>query len=161
MLEEGRIVQNQVTYKSIESSLVDVLGKGKSKKPSETESSMQTVDVQKPAEPQTRLPMIQDTKDSGRQTGDIECYKIYIQSIGLLIISVCFSISAITSALEAMPSTYSSAEADYPGYLANKMKPRCYAKVLDRKRRRSYFHRLSWGLYWFCLQCRVIWITRH
>jgi hypothetical protein len=121
MLEEGRIAQNQVTYKLIESSLVDVLGKGKSKK-SETESSIQTVDVQTPAEPQSGLPMIQGTKDSGRQTGDIECYKIYIQSIGLMIISVCFSISAITSALEAMPSTYSSAEADCHGYLANKMK---------------------------------------
>lgn len=103
MLEEGRIAQNQVTYKLIESSLVDVLGKGKSKK-SETESSIQTVDVQTPAEPQSGLPMIQGTKDSGRQTGDIECYKIYIQSIGLMIISVCFSISAITSALEAMPN---------------------------------------------------------
>ncbi|CAH0003934.1 unnamed protein product [Clonostachys byssicola] len=120
MLEVGRIVQNQVTYKSIELSLVDVLGKGKSKKSSETESSVQTVDVQKPAEPETGLPILQDTKDSGRQTGDIECYKIYIQSIGWLIISVCFFISAMTSALEAMPNVMLKFWTENGGDLASK-----------------------------------------
>ncbi|VUC26951.1 unnamed protein product [Clonostachys rosea] len=104
MLDDGRIVQNQVPYKSIQSSLIDVLGKGKSTKTSESDSNAMTVDAQKPAESETGLSTMQNAKDSGRQTGDFECYKIYVQSIGLLITSVCFSISAMTSALEAMPN---------------------------------------------------------
>ena len=88
MLDDGRIVHNQVSYSALDSSELGVLG---SQSSSNTESESEQTDDEKPgaSQPATVEPEslgAEAEADLSRQTGDIECYKIYLSAFGPLLL---------------------------------------------------------------------------
>lgn len=88
MLETGRIIRNQVAYDSFEPADWGVLNDDSSDT-SETVSNKDDKNTQSTvSSPETgrisdRSPPQRERNDyKGRQTGDIDCYKIYLRSMG-------------------------------------------------------------------------------
>lgn len=52
-------------------------------------------------------PLAKSEIDLARQTGDTDCYKIYLRSMGWKVIGVVFPIAMISTALEIMPREFS------------------------------------------------------
>ncbi|RGP72643.1 canalicular multispecific organic anion transporter 2 [Fusarium longipes] len=92
VMEEGRITRNQVTYSELE--LSKTL---KAITPAETPEIVQANNV-----------TVTPTKeiDLARKTGDTECYKIYIRSMGWKVISIVFPAAVLGAVLEAMPQIW-------------------------------------------------------
>lgn len=106
MLEEGSIVRNQVTYNSVEPSIWGVLEANSEKRKDSAETGEE--DIFEPLEKQQTL-AVQAKKteeDLSRQTGDVECYKIYLRSMGNWVVVLLIVTVAIHVAIQKMPRSF-------------------------------------------------------
>lgn len=103
MLDQGTIIRNQVTYDSAEPSVWGVLEDNPDQKKDsssidDNEPTKQSVMVEVPAGPGQKT-----EEDLSRQTGDTECYKIYIRSMGAKVLAVVFGVMVVNIAMSKMP----------------------------------------------------------
>jgi hypothetical protein len=102
MLETGRITHNQVSYESVEPSTWGAIQVSQ-ESGVEDENSMRQSSGQVVNNPlQSQAPLVTET-DFARQTGDTECYKIYLGSWGWRIVTVVLALSVANAAMEVMP----------------------------------------------------------
>ncbi|KAF4333749.1 Canalicular multispecific organic anion transporter 2 [Fusarium beomiforme] len=92
VLKDGRIVRNQVPYSEVEAT--ETLN---TIKPIETKDTMQQ-DIVK-ISPKKEI-------DLARKTGDTDCYKIYLRSMGWKVICIVFPASVFGAVLEAIPQIW-------------------------------------------------------
>ncbi|KAF5022863.1 hypothetical protein F66182_5096 [Fusarium sp. NRRL 66182] len=106
MLEEGHITRNQVTYAELE--------------PTGKLNAITPADAQQVSKKD--IAKLSDKKeiDLARRTGDTDCYKIYLRSMGWKVISIVFPTAVASSVLEAMTQKGNgSRDAHYVGvYIA-------------------------------------------
>lgn len=108
MIEDGRIIRNQVTYGSLTPAEWGAIEK------TETESSPEHEEEDE--EEQKQIIRQQSTTrsvehgpteaDMARQTGDIECYKIYLSSLGWRVLAISFVLMVGHAVLEIMPRMF-------------------------------------------------------
>lgn len=108
MLEDGRIIRNQVKYDSLTPAEWGAIEK------KETEFSPEPEEDDE--EEQKRIIRQQSTTrsvehgpteaDMARQTGDVECYKIYLSSLGWRVLTVSFVLMVGHAVLEIMPRMF-------------------------------------------------------
>lgn len=91
VLEDGCITRNQEPYGKLESVAKGVL---KDIEADEVEEN--------PSRPRDKSSAKKEV-DLARQTGDTDCYKIYLRSMGWRIISIVFPLAVISTVLEVMP----------------------------------------------------------
>ncbi|KAM5381855.1 hypothetical protein ACJZ2D_002845 [Fusarium nematophilum] len=99
MLESGCIVRNQVPYGEAEPSVWGVLED--TSRSQEDEAVPRALNAPDPASASAKAEV-----DLARQTGDKDCYKIYLRSIGWKVISLVFPIAVVGSVLEIMPQIW-------------------------------------------------------
>lgn len=108
MLEEGSIIRNQVTYDSVEPSTWGVLEANADKRKESAETDQE--DTTEPLEKAQTLAAQAGTteEDLSRQTGDTECYKIYLRSMGTWVVVLLIVTVAIHVAIQKMPRSFST-----------------------------------------------------
>ncbi|KAF4964511.1 hypothetical protein FSARC_7575 [Fusarium sarcochroum] len=92
MLEDGRITRNQVTYSELE--------------PTGTLKAITPTEAPEVAQKEIIKPLENKEIDLARKTGDTDCYKIYVRSMGWKVISIVFPTAVVGSVLEAMPQIW-------------------------------------------------------
>lgn len=92
MIEDGRITRNQVPYSQLEAT--------------ETLNTIAPIETQEPTQKDIVKLTPKKEIDLARKTGDTDCYKIYVKSMGWKVISIIFPTSVIGAVLEAMPREY-------------------------------------------------------
>ncbi|KAF5703872.1 Canalicular multispecific organic anion transporter 2 [Fusarium mundagurra] len=98
VIEDGRTTRNQVPYSQLEATeTLNTIA------PAETRESTQKDIVV--VSPKKEI-------DLARKTGDTDCYKIYVRSMGWKVVSIIFPLSVIGAVLEAMPREYCSLRSD-------------------------------------------------
>lgn len=105
MIEEGRIVHNQVTYDSLTPADWGVL-ESKGKEPSSDTVEEDVEEEQKITRQQSAARTMEKgltEADMARLTGDTECYKIYLGSLGWKVLAVSFLLMGGHAVLEIMP----------------------------------------------------------
>ena len=98
MIEDGRITRNQVPYSQLETT--------------ETLKTIAPIETQEPTQKDIVKLTLKKEIDLARKTGDTDCYKIYIKSMGWKVISIIFPTSVIGAVLEAMPREYCDLRSD-------------------------------------------------
>lgn len=106
MLEEGRIVRRQVSYDSVEPSVWGILQNN-----SDTSGAVSEAQDREPLAKKTTeqpqndnvSPMPKPEPDMSRQTGDIDCYKIYINSMGWTVLTIISIATVAHVGLQKMP----------------------------------------------------------
>lgn len=110
MLEEGRIVREQVSYDSVEPSVWGILENNSdiSVVVSEAEDREPLVKKKTAKQPPKDgiSPMPKPEPDMSRQTGDVECYKIYINSMGWTVLAVISIVTVVHVGLQKMPRSF-------------------------------------------------------
>ncbi|KAF5268054.1 hypothetical protein FOXYS1_1068 [Fusarium oxysporum] len=89
VIEDGRITRNQVLYSQLEAT--------------ETLNTIAPIETQEPTQKDIVKLTPKKEIDLTRKTGDTDCYKIYVKSMGWKVISIIFPTSVIGAVLEAMP----------------------------------------------------------
>ncbi|RKL32009.1 hypothetical protein BFJ70_g9331 [Fusarium oxysporum] len=89
VIEDGRITRNQVPYSQLEAT--------------ETLNTIAPIETQEPTQKDIVKLTPKKEIDLTRKTGDTDCYKIYVKSMGWKVISIIFPTSVIGAVLEAMP----------------------------------------------------------
>ncbi|EXK87248.1 hypothetical protein FOQG_09090 [Fusarium oxysporum f. sp. raphani 54005] len=92
VIEDGRITRNQVPYSQLEAT--------------ETLKTIAPIETQEPTQKDIVKLTLKKEIDLARKTGDTDCYKIYIKSMGWKVISIIFPTSVIGAVLEAMPQIW-------------------------------------------------------
>ncbi|CVL11312.1 related to multidrug resistance-associated protein [Fusarium proliferatum] len=92
VIEEGRITRNQVPYSQLEAT--------------ETLNTIAPIETQQLVQKDIVKLTPKKEIDLARKTGDTDCYKIYVKSMGWKVISIIFPTSVIGAVLEAMPREY-------------------------------------------------------
>ncbi|KLO93645.1 hypothetical protein CEK27_011710 [Fusarium fujikuroi] len=92
VIEEGRITRNQVQYSQLEAT--------------ETLNTIAPIETQQLVQKDIVKLTPKREIDLARKTGDTDCYKIYVKSMGWKVISIIFPTSVIGAVLEAMPREY-------------------------------------------------------
>ncbi|KAM0078800.1 hypothetical protein ACKRZS_009533 [Fusarium odoratissimum] len=92
VIEDGRITRNQVSYSQLEAT--------------ETLNTIAPIETQEPTQKDIVKLTPKKEIDLARKTGDTDCYKIYVKSMGWKVISIIFPTSVIGAVLEAMPREY-------------------------------------------------------
>ncbi|KAH7486465.1 hypothetical protein FOMA001_g5636 [Fusarium oxysporum f. sp. matthiolae] len=92
VIEDGRITRNQVPYSQLEAT--------------ETLNTIAPIETQEPTQKDIVKLTPKKEIDLARKTGDTDCYKIYVKSMGWKVISIIFPTSVIGAVLEAMPREY-------------------------------------------------------
>jgi hypothetical protein len=86
MLDEGRIVREQVSYDSVEASAWGILENNSDTSDTISDAEYRVVlakrKTMKQPQENDSTPMAQPEPDMSRQTGDVDCYKMYINSMG-------------------------------------------------------------------------------
>ena len=103
VLDSGRIVRNQVTYQSLEPSDWGVLADetdADATHPGDVELIKQRVRVSETGEP------VPQEGDLLRQTGDTECYKIFLRSMGWGFVFLMLLLIVCSVGLEIVPRKY-------------------------------------------------------
>ncbi|KAF4432161.1 Canalicular multispecific organic anion transporter 2 [Fusarium acutatum] len=98
VIEEGRITRNQVRYSQLEAT--------------ETLNTIAPIETQEPTQKDIVKLTSKKEIDLARKTGDTDCYKIYVRSMGWKVISIIFPTSVIGAVLEAMPREYCARRSD-------------------------------------------------
>jgi hypothetical protein len=98
VIEDGRITRNQVPYSQLETT--------------ETLKTIAPIETQEPTQKDIVKLTLKKEIDLARKTGDTDCYKIYIKSMGWKVISIIFPTSVIGAVLEAMPREYCDLRSD-------------------------------------------------
>lgn len=106
MLQQGRVLHNQVPYDSVDPSEWGVLDSD-----SDTSTTVSEPDEEM-GEEKARIshrevagPARKTEADLSRQTGDFDCYKIYLRSIGMVTLAVLVVMSVAHIAMNKMPRT--------------------------------------------------------
>ncbi|KAJ3546303.1 hypothetical protein NM208_g2067 [Fusarium decemcellulare] len=97
-LDEGCITHNQVPYDEVKTTALGELQ-------TNTEPEGQVMETGPPRENHAG-PSAKQEIDLARQTGDRDCYKIYLRSMGWQIISVVFPVAVVGSVIEIMPQIW-------------------------------------------------------
>ncbi|KAM5384691.1 hypothetical protein ACJA88_002538 [Fusarium oxysporum] len=92
VIEDGRITRNQVPYSQLEAT--------------ETLNTIAPIETQEPTQKDIVKLTPKKEIDLTRKTGDTDCYKIYVKSMGWKVISIIFPTSVIGAVLEAMPQIW-------------------------------------------------------
>ncbi|KAF5247273.1 hypothetical protein FANTH_6530 [Fusarium anthophilum] len=92
VIEDGRITRNQVPYSQFEAT--------------ETLNTIAPIETQEPTQKDIVKLTPKKEFDMARKTGDTDCYKIYVKSMGWKVICIIFPTSVIGAILEAMPREY-------------------------------------------------------
>ncbi|KAG4267241.1 hypothetical protein FPRO04_04853 [Fusarium proliferatum] len=98
VIEEGRITRNQVQYSQLEAT--------------ETLNTIAPIETQQLIQKDIIKLTPKREIDLARKTGDTDCYKIYVKSMGWKVISIIFPTSVIGAVLEAMPREYCARHSD-------------------------------------------------
>lgn len=98
VIEEGRITRNQVQYSQLEAT--------------ETLNTIAPIETQQLVQKDIVKLTPKREIDLARKTGDTDCYKIYVKSMGWKVISIIFPTSVIGAVLEAMPREYCARHSD-------------------------------------------------
>ncbi|RKL41261.1 hypothetical protein BFJ72_g5688 [Fusarium proliferatum] len=98
VIEEGRITRNQVPYSQLEAT--------------ETLNTIAPIETQQLVQKDIVKLTPKREIDLARKTGDTDCYKIYVKSMGWKVISIIFPTSVIGAVLEAMPREYCARHSD-------------------------------------------------
>ncbi|KAF5553404.1 Canalicular multispecific organic anion transporter 2 [Fusarium napiforme] len=102
VIEDGRISSNQVPYSQLEAT--------------ETLNTIAPIETQQLVQKDIVKLTPKKEIDLARKTGDTDCYKIYVKSMGWKVISIIFPLSVIGAVLEAMPQKgEGSKDAHYAG----------------------------------------------
>lgn len=108
MIEDGRLVHNQISYDSVEPHVWGVLESLKTG----SSASAENVDgkgprgVFKAQEATLTAPLGQSEAELARQTGDIECYKLYLRSWSTVTLVVVLGLGAIQVVVSKMPREF-------------------------------------------------------
>ncbi|XWX01630.1 hypothetical protein V2A60_009658 [Cordyceps javanica] len=109
MIEDGCIVRNQVPYNAFEPSEWGVLEDDSTSADGVSETAVERVQSEKPLR-RTELDIEEKTKqvenELSRQTGDIDCYKIYLKSLGLSVVIVTAILVCVSVGIEKMPQIW-------------------------------------------------------
>ncbi|KAJ3494502.1 hypothetical protein NLG97_g4037 [Lecanicillium saksenae] len=109
MIENGCIVRNQVAYDAFEPSEWGVLEEDTDSTDAISEVGMERVKSEKPLR-RAELDIEEKTKqvenELSRQTGDIDCYKIYLKSLGLSVVIVTAILVCVSVGIEKMPQIW-------------------------------------------------------
>ncbi|KAF5538149.1 Canalicular multispecific organic anion transporter 2 [Fusarium phyllophilum] len=100
VIEDGRITRNQVRYSQLEAT--------------ETLNTIAPIENQQLVQKDIVIVSPKKEIDLARKTGDTDCYKIYVRSMGWKVVSIIFPLSVIGAVLEAMPRE-GSKDAHYAG----------------------------------------------
>ncbi|KAF5614045.1 Canalicular multispecific organic anion transporter 2 [Fusarium tjaetaba] len=92
VIENGRITRNQVPYSQLEAT--------------ETLNTIAPIESQQLVQKDIVKLTPKKEIDLARKTGDTDCYKIYVRSMGWKVISIIFPLSVIGAVLEAMPQIW-------------------------------------------------------
>jgi hypothetical protein len=92
VIEDGRITRNQVLYSQLEAT--------------ETLNTIAPIEAQQLVQKDIVKLTPKKEIDLARKTGDTDCYKIYVRSMGWKVISIIFPLSVVGAVLEAMPREY-------------------------------------------------------
>lgn len=103
MLEEGVIVRNQVTYDSVEPTVWGVLEADVT-----AQEELPETDEEESTKPLNKVETLtaqarKTEEDLSRKTGDVECYKIYLRSMGLGAVAILVITVACHVAIQKMP----------------------------------------------------------
>lgn len=105
-MDKGIVVHNQVTYGSVEPSVWGVLE-------ADVENSKKSPEKDDQEPEQALSPVdsltVQDRRmeeSLTRSTGDFECYKIYLRSMGIGVVVVLIGSIACHVAIQKMPRSY-------------------------------------------------------
>ncbi|EKJ79255.1 hypothetical protein FPSE_00566 [Fusarium pseudograminearum CS3096] len=92
VVDEGRIARNQITYSELEL----------------TETLKVITPMQSPEIVQKDIATVipKEEIDLSRKTGDTECYKIYVRSMGWKVIGIVFPTAVMGAVTEAMPQIW-------------------------------------------------------
>ncbi|UZP34863.1 hypothetical protein NXS19_002679 [Fusarium pseudograminearum] len=92
LVDEGRIARNQITYSELEL----------------TETLKVITPMQSPEIVQKDIATVipKEEIDLSRKTGDTECYKIYVRSMGWKVIGIVFPTAVMGAVMEAMPQIW-------------------------------------------------------
>lgn len=105
MLEDGAIVRNQVKYSAYEPSEWGVTDESSDSADSSSEDSRsENGDKVKRREADRAESARKAEAELSRQTGDIDCYKIYLRSMGVTIVPVTLVLVVIAVVSEKLPS---------------------------------------------------------
>jgi ATP-binding cassette subfamily C (CFTR/MRP) protein 1 len=102
MLDAGRVTLNQVSYGSVQPSTWGAIRASREPGTADETSTMESSGqaASRPLQPQT--PLVTEA-DLARQTGDTECYKIYLRSWGWRVVTIVLALSVANAAMEVMP----------------------------------------------------------
>ncbi|RBR06336.1 hypothetical protein FVER53590_07622 [Fusarium verticillioides] len=92
VIEDGRITRNQVPYSQLESA--------------ETLNTIAPIESRESTQKDIVKLTPKKEIDLTRKTGDTDCYKIYVRSMGWKVISIIFPLSVVGAVLEAMPQIW-------------------------------------------------------
>ncbi|KAF4440396.1 hypothetical protein F53441_12344 [Fusarium austroafricanum] len=102
VIEDARITRNQVKYSDLE--------------PTETLNTIAPIETSEITQKDTVSLSPKKEIDLARKTGDTDCYKIYVRSMGWKVVAIIFPTSVIGAVLEAMPQKgQGSKDAHYAG----------------------------------------------
>ncbi len=105
MLENGAIVRNQVKYSAFEPLQWGVTDDSTDSADSSSEDSgSESGEKVKRREADRAESARKAERELSRQTGDIDCYKIYLRSMGLTVVSVTMVLVVIAIVAEKLPS---------------------------------------------------------
>ncbi|KEY65241.1 hypothetical protein S7711_08779 [Stachybotrys chartarum IBT 7711] len=110
MVEDGRLVHNQISYDSVEPHVWGVLessitGSSASAEKADDKGPGDVFKAQE-ATLTAPLPLGQSEAELARQTGDVECYKLYLRSWSTVTLVVVLGLGAIQVVVSKMPQIW-------------------------------------------------------
>jgi hypothetical protein len=106
MLEEGAIVRNQVKYSAFTPSEWGVTDDASGSDTLSDDSGSEVAEKVKRREADRADEARKAEAELSRQTGDIDCYKIYLRSMGWTIVSVTLVLVIVSVVASKMPRMY-------------------------------------------------------
>lgn len=109
MLENGSIIRNQVTYDSLTPADWGVLENPEAESPlasEEAENGAEQQSIVRRRSPSRPIELGLTEADMARQTGDSECYRIYLGSLGWKVVTTSLFLMVAHAVLEVMPRTF-------------------------------------------------------
>jgi ABC-type multidrug transport system fused ATPase/permease subunit len=126
VLEEGRILHNQVSYSALDPTIFRVLEKGSRRQSENKTTSEDSTSEEEDGAKSPTPDVLQDTSadvpseaDLARRTGDIECYKIYLSALGTKLIILFVTSLVIHVAMNKMPQIWVRLWTERQGDLKN------------------------------------------
>lgn len=100
MLEQGKIVRNQVSYDSCDQSEWGALAE-------DSRHTMNDEEGVALVKQQTHASMVEESspkeEELARKTGDADCYRIYLETLGWGFVLFMFCLQIVSTGLEVMP----------------------------------------------------------